>query len=150
VRRGTARTRDQTLARRVVESDPTSGQRLIAQALPPPMGEIVGTDELEGMRQRLLATYRADRPALGPRDFVEAFSVFLMVVVATFPVVVPFLLMDDARKAMHVAQGITLVMLFLAGFAFGRHAGYEKPLRTGLAMAIFGAVLITAVKALGG
>ena len=73
-----------------------------------------------------------------------------MVVVATFPVVIPFLLTDDTATALHWSQAITLGMLFLAGFAFGRYAGYPKPLRPGLAMAVFGAVLIAAVKALGG
>ena len=73
-----------------------------------------------------------------------------MVVVATFPVVVPFLLTDDAATAMHWSQAITLGMLFVAGFALGRYAGYPKPLRPGVGMAVFGAVLIAAVKALGG
>jgi hypothetical protein len=52
---------------------------------------------------------------LRPRDFFEAFAVFVMVVVATFPVVVPFLLTDDVATAMHWSQAITLGMLFLAG-----------------------------------
>ena len=73
-----------------------------------------------------------------------------MVVVATFPVVIPFLLTTDVATAMRVSRAITLGMLFLAGYAFGRHAGYSKPLRPALAMAVFGAVLIIAVMALGG
>jgi len=73
-----------------------------------------------------------------------------MVVVATFPVVAPFLLAKDAATAMRVSQGVTLGMLFLAGYALGRYAGYAKPLRPGLGMAVFGAVLIGIVKALGG
>ena len=50
----------------------------------------------------------------------------------------------DAR-----VEVITLVMLFLAGFALGRHAGYRSRCER-LAMAVFGAILIVAVKALGG
>jgi hypothetical protein len=41
-------------------------------------------------------------------------------------------------------------MLFLAGFALGRYAGLAKPLLSGVVMALFGAALIGAVKALGG
>jgi len=73
-----------------------------------------------------------------------------MVVVATFPVVLPFMLTSDVARAMRFAQAITLAMLFCAGFALGRYAGYARPLRTGILMAIFGALLITMVKALGG
>ena len=40
--------------------------------------------------------------------------------------------------------------LFVLGVALGRYAEYLKPLRTGLAMALLGVVLIAAVKALGG
>jgi VIT1/CCC1 family predicted Fe2+/Mn2+ transporter len=87
---------------------------------------------------------------LVPRDFLEAFGIFVMVVVATFPVAAPFLLFADAATAMHVSQVVTLVMLFIAGFALARHAGYNRPTRAGIAMAVFGAVLVAIVKALGG
>jgi VIT1/CCC1 family predicted Fe2+/Mn2+ transporter len=150
VRGATERTRNRELARRIIEADAATGRRLIAQALPAPIAAIVGDDELEGMRRRLLERHDEVRASVRPRDLLEACGIFVMVVVATFPVVLPFLLTDDARTAMRVAQGITLVMLFGAGFALGRHAGYAKPLRTGLGMAFFGAILITLVKALGG
>ena len=67
---------------------------------------------------------------LRARDYIEAAGIFALVVIATFPVVVPFLLTDDARLALRVSQVITLVMLFLAGFALGRHAGQARPLLT--------------------
>jgi len=41
-------------------------------------------------------------------------------------------------------------MLFLAGLALGRHAGTEHPMWLGVFAALFGAVLILAVMALGG
>ena len=150
VRTATDRTRNQALARRIVQAEASDAHGLIAQALPDHIAAFVGTDELEGIRRRLLELEVDRLGVLRPRDFLEAFGVFVMVVVATFPVVVPFLLTDDAATAMHWSQAITLGMLFLAGFALGRHAGYAKPLRPGLAMAVFGALLIAAVKALGG
>ena len=150
VRTVTERTRNQALARRIVQAEASDAHGVIAQALPDHIAALVGTDELEGMRRRLLELQVDRLGVLRPRDFLEAVGVFVMVVVATFPVVVPFLLTDDAATAMHWSQAITLGMLFLAGFALGRHAGYAKPLRTGLAMAVFGALLIAAVKALGG
>jgi VIT1/CCC1 family predicted Fe2+/Mn2+ transporter len=150
VRTATERTRNRVLAGRIAAADADTARRLIAQAMPEHVALITGPDEIEGMRRRLLALPARTRAVLGPRDFLEAFAIFLMVVVATFPVVLPFLLTANAATAMHVSQATTLGMLFLAGFAFGRHAGYAKPLRTGLAMAVFGAVLIAVVKALGG
>jgi len=91
-----------------------------------------------------------DSALLGARDFLEAAAIFALVVLATFPVVLPFMFMQDSVNAFRLSQGITLVMLFLAGASLSRHAGHPKPMRMGLAMAIFGAVLIAVVKALGG
>ena len=42
--------------------------------------------------------------------------------------------MSDAATAFRVSQAITLGMLLCAGLALGRHAGYAKPLLTGVAM----------------
>jgi VIT1/CCC1 family predicted Fe2+/Mn2+ transporter len=92
----------------------------------------------------------AEHAVLVPRLFVEAFAIFVAVVLATFPVVVPFMLIDDVARAMRAAQAITLAMLFFAGLALGRHAGYAHPARAGILMSAFGAVLIAIVKALGG
>ena len=150
VRTATERTRNRVLARRIADADAGMARRLITQALPEHVVALTGPDEIEAMRRRLLASPDKLRPVLAPRDFLEAFAVFLMVVVATFPVVAPFLLTSDASTAMRMSQAVTLGMLFIAGLALGRYAGYAKPLRPALAMAVFGAVLIAAVKALGG
>ncbi len=58
----------------------------------------------------------------------------MLVVAATFPVVLPFLMTNDAGLAMQASRVITLVMLFAAGLALGRHAGHAHPARTGLSM----------------
>jgi VIT1/CCC1 family predicted Fe2+/Mn2+ transporter len=150
VRTMTERAHNRALAMRIVGADAAAAQRLIADALPPHFAAIVGADELEGMRRRLAAVDPSDRPLLAFRDYLEAAGVFALVVLATFPVVAPFLLMSNVAAAVRMSQGVTLVMLFGAGLALGRHAGHPKPVRTGLVMAAFGAVLIAAVKALGG
>ena len=101
---------------------------------------------LRGMAERA----RQGQPSLRRRDFLEAAGIFALVVLATFPVVLPFIFFDDTARAMTVSRVTTLVMLFLAGMAFGRYAGHAHPMRLGVAMAVFGALLIAAVMALGG
>jgi len=95
-------------------------------------------------------------PALGTflwnlarSEYQAALGIFLMVVIATFPVVIPFLLTSDAALAIRLSRIITLVMMFLAGFALGRYSGDARPLVAGLTMTVVGVVLIAAVKALG-
>ena len=150
VRTATERTRNRALAKRIAAAEAATGRDLITRVLPDALTQLVGPDEIEGMRRNLLALPVAERRVLRPRDFLEALGIFLMVVIATFPVVLPFVLTSDVAQAMRVSQAITLVLLFLAGFALGRYAGYAKPLLTGFMSALFGALLIAAVKALGG
>jgi VIT1/CCC1 family predicted Fe2+/Mn2+ transporter len=83
-------------------------------------------------------------------DYVAAVRIFLLVVLATFPVVLPFLLTDNAALAMEASRIVTLVMLFFAGYALGRQTWHPHPVRPGIAMALLGVGLIVAVKALGG
>jgi VIT1/CCC1 family predicted Fe2+/Mn2+ transporter len=146
----TERTRHRRLAKCIVDAEPETARRLIADVLPDAVIAITGPEELEGMRRRLQAARLEGRPILAARDYMEAGAVFLLVVIATFPVVAPFLLTSDPALAMQLSRAIALSMLFLAGLALGRYAGLARPAVTGLLMAVLGALLIVAVMALGG
>ena len=150
VRTLTQRARIRRLARRVIDAESAAAHRLIQQSLPAHVIAITGPDELEGMRRRLLALTIPTGPVLHRDDYIAAIGVFFLVVLATFPVVLPFMLADNAVIAMRASRVVTLAMLFLAGFALGRYTGHPHPVRTGVWMALLGAALIAAVKALGG
>jgi VIT1/CCC1 family predicted Fe2+/Mn2+ transporter len=150
VRTLTERTRNRLLATRVAGANVELAHRLIASTLPDHLLTITGPDELEGMRQRLLALPSTTQRTLEGADYVAALGIFLLVVAATFPVVAPFLLTSDAALAMRLSQLVALAMLFAAGFQLGRHAGHRHPFRTGLTAGVLGELLIAAVKALGG
>lgn len=150
IRTSTERTRHRNLAARVSIADPASARRLIEQVLPEHVSALAGPDEIEGMRRRLVARTPQGRAMLTRDDYLAAAGIFLLVVLATFPVVVPFILLDDAALAMRIARVVTLTMLFLAGWALGRYAGHGRPAATGLVMLLLGAALIAAVIALGG
>ena len=149
VRTLTERTRNVALARRVTGATTELGHRAIVATLPDHVAAIVGDAELEGMRQRLLALPAA-RAGLSGEDYLAALGIFLLVVLATFPIVVPFLVIDDAVRAMQASRLVTVAMLFVAGFALGRYAGHAHPALTGFFMGLLGAALILAIKALGG
>ena len=150
IRNVTQRTRRRMRAQLIVEASPEAARDMIADELPPGIADITGPKELEAMRERLRAVPLRQPAVVTGRDFLEAAGVFLLVVLATFPLVVPFLLINDVATAKHVSRAVAFVMLFLAGYELGRHAGHPHPLRLGAAMAVFGAVLILAVIALGG
>jgi len=150
VRALTERTRNRSLARQVTGAETATAHRLIGETLPEHVAAITGPDELEGMRRRLLASSVPDSAGLRAEDYLAALGVFLLVVLATFPVVVPFLLIGEPALAMRVSRVVSLGMLFVAGYALGRYAGHPHPARTGLLMLLLGAALVVAVMALGG
>ena len=73
----------------------------------------------------------------------------LWVILATFPVAIPFIFMDDVARAMRLSNATAVVMLFVTGYAFGRVAEYH-PWLSGLAMVALGSVLVAITMALGG
>ena len=150
VRTMTERSRNRRLARAVPRSSAESGREMIRANLPDVMGSLVPEEALEGIRQRVATLRVPDGSLLQPIEFIGALGIFLLVVVTTFPVVIPFLVTSDVALAMKLSRWITVALLLLAGFALGRYAGYPRPWLTGVAMAAFGAALILAVMALGG
>lgn len=150
VRTLTERTRNRSLAKYVQGANDDAAHQLIERSLPPHVAALTGPVEIQAMRRRLLALPPDSNRGLGGEDFLAAFGIFLLVVLATFPVALPFVVLDDAALAMRVSQGVAVAMLFGAGFALGRHAGHRRPIVTGTAMALLGVALVASVKALGG
>lgn len=145
------RTRNRTLLARLRSGmDAKAGQALVADALPQRLAVAAGADGLELIRSRL--TEACTTPVstrLQWDDFKGAVGVFLLVVCSTFPLVVPFLLLEETRLAVRVSNLIGLVVLFVAGYTLARYAG-AKAWQGGVALAVSGTLLIAAIIALGG
>ena len=82
-------------------------------------------------------------------DYAGALEVFVLVVLATFPVVVPFIFLRDTALALRASNALAIATLFAGGYALGRYAE-ASPWRFGLALAAIGVVLVGAIVALGG
>jgi hypothetical protein len=143
--------RDLATFRAVREAaDPEQGQRLVADALPPVFASVLEPGEIEAVRSRLLELPQPpERARLGWDDGRGALAVFLLVFLSTFPVTIPFLLMRDPVPALRVSNAIAVVLLFAAGYAFGRLTG-RRPVGMGGAMVVLGSILVGITIALGG
>ena len=82
-------------------------------------------------------------------DYAAALEVFCLVVLATFPVVVPFIVFREAALALRFSNALAVVTLFVGGHLLGRYAG-ASPWRFGLTMAGIGTALVAVIVALGG
>jgi len=132
------------------ESDPQAAQQLIAGTLPPVVVSVLQPAELETMRQRMKALPEPPhRSGLPMEDWLGAVGVFLLVFLSTLPVVIPFTFMKDITLALRVSNAIAIVMLFLAGFTFGRITA-RPPVWVGVAMVVLGGIMVSATIALGG
>lgn len=130
--------------------DPRTGIIMVRNALPPLMKSLMADADLEPFRVNLVELETLpERPQLHAIDLLRAVRVFLIVVLSTFPVALPFVLLDDVPRALLISRVLTLAMLFGGGFALGRYAGYGA-WRAGLGMTTLGVCLTMAIIALGG
>jgi hypothetical protein len=145
-----ARGRSYALALAVRSADAETGRGIIKDAMPPGLASLASTAEIEALRARLVALPALPaRPALGRDDLLGGFGIFLMCVIATFPVVLPFMFFADVGTAKMLSRVIALAMLFLGGMILGRYAGYGS-WKAGLILVILGTLLVAAIMALGG
>lgn len=145
------RGRNAVIARAVRElSNREDAHRIIADELPPLLGSIFQPAQLEFIRERISQIPASDlRPGLTGRDWLGAFGVCILVVLSTFPVVIPFIVFGDARLALRTSNAFAVVLLFICGILFARHAGLW-PWTTGVIMVAIGAALVSVAIALGG
>ena len=130
--------------------NPKEAEGLVANALPPVIASIMKPEELATMTRRLRDLPRGSaRARLERDDWRGGLGVFLLVFLCTFPVVIPFIVMRNAVPALRVSNAIAIVMLFLAGYDFGRLTGH-RPWLLGIAMVVLGMILVAMTMALGG
>ena len=131
-------------------ADPGEARRQIAEALPPVLASVLAPEELERVRQRLLELPESSQRArLSAADWRGACGVFFLVFFSTFPVSLPFLVMQNAAAAVRVSNVVAVGMLFAAGSAYGQLVG-RSPLAFGISMVALGSALVALTIALGG
>ena len=131
-------------------SDPETGRRTLADALPAPLVSVLSRDELESMRKRLAQLPASrQRPGITKDEWLGALGICLLVFLSTIPVIIPFLFFDELRPALRISNAIAIAMLFMCGYVFAKDTGL-RPWPTGLVMVAVGAVMVGIAMALGG
>ena len=131
-------------------ADATRVRQVIASVLPSKVAEVLLPEHYKHIHEQLKQlSPPASRLQLTGRNLRGALGVFLLVFLSTFPVVVPFMIIRDARLAWHISNVIAIALLFGCGHMLARYAGLRR-IRTGLAMVGTGAALVALMIALGG
>ncbi|HEX7920165.1 MAG TPA: VIT1/CCC1 transporter family protein [Bradyrhizobium sp.] len=130
--------------------DSETARSVIAEALPPELAAFLPAQQLEVIRQKLQRLPETSgSPKLTKRDWIGALGLCLLSFLSTFPVVIPFLFLSDARLALRVSYAVAIIMLFCCGYVFGIQSGL-RPWAAGLAMVAVGGALVGVAVALGG
>ena len=129
--------------------DAASAIRILGDSFPARMRRLLGEAELESMRARLAAMELPGQVKFHRRDFAGAVGIFVIVVLSTFPVALPFVVLSDVPTALLVSRLLTFAMLFGGGAALARHADYPA-WKGGLMLLALGVALTAAIIALGG
>lgn len=140
------------LAIRAVQeaTTPEAAHKIITDALPPVVASILTQTELEAMRHRLTQSFDVpQRPWLSRHDLRSALGVVLLVFLSTFPIVLPFIFMSNATRALRVSNLIAIVILFISGYWLGRYVG-GRPWLLGISMVVVGVALVGITIAMGG
>lgn len=151
VRTGTERGRQLRLVHAVrAATDEEEGRALVRQELMAAFPRATTEAQVEAIRQRVMELEGVpSRVEFDGRDALAAVAIFLIVVAATFPVVLPFAFFTDVEAAKWTSRGLALAMLFAGGLALGNYAGYGS-WKAGLMMVGLGTALTVAIVALGG
>jgi hypothetical protein len=123
---------------------------VILGALPPVVASALDGSDLKeiyaSVKQIELSSSRARLELV---DWLGAASVFLFVFASTFPVILPFLFIDNAHVALRLSNFVAVAMMLGLGYAFGQLAGH-RPMITAGAMVLVGSVVVALTIALGG
>lgn len=130
-------------------ADVEAARRVIVDALPKLLASALTPTQLELIRQKLRELPEPERPRLTKSDWLGALGLCLLSFVSTFPIVIPFIFIGDARLALRISNVVAIAMLFLCGYVFGRCAGF-RPAVMGLSMVAVGGALVGVAIALGG
>jgi VIT1/CCC1 family predicted Fe2+/Mn2+ transporter len=123
---------------------------MLAAILPSAVVRVLTPADLDRIHRDVLRLpHPAKRATLVWDDWLGAVAVFLLVFLSTLPIVLPFVILSDAWTALRTSNAIAVAMMFVAGYAFGRVAGY-RPWITAGSMVLLGCFLVALTIALGG
>ena len=139
-----------TMAKVLQAATPEEARAAIAARLPPLVESALTTDDLDRVHVALSKLPVAVNHAkLEKEDWLGAVAVSILVFGSTLPIVLPFLFVQDAQTALRVSNSIAVLMMLIAGYAFGRLVGY-RPWLTAGSMVLLGSLLVGLTIALGG
>jgi hypothetical protein len=132
--------------------DERTAVTMVGETLEDTLGEVLTDEQRAQLSVAIYQRFRDVRPkriGVTRDDVLGAMAVFIYAVVATLPVAIPYLFIDDPFRAIRLSNLIAIVMLFVVGVAWARYTN-ARPLRMGLMLAGIGLAMVLIAIPLGG
>jgi VIT1/CCC1 family predicted Fe2+/Mn2+ transporter len=144
------RARELGLILAVRSVDDATAARMVQSRMSEALAAVADEEWLDRSVARLRAIPApARRVMVTGADLRGAVGVLLLVLLATVPVAVPFMLVQEPERALRLSNAVAVVMLFAAGAALARFGGLSRAW-LGFAMVFLGSSLVGLTIALGG
>ena len=122
----------------------------ITDALPTLIASVMEKNDIENIRQKLLQFPEPPTSnKLTFKDYKRAAGIFLLVFLSTFPIVIPFIFINNLQAALRISNVIAVVIMFLCGWIWGKYAGRSRIIM-GTLTSLVGAILVLITILLGG
>lgn len=125
----------------------------IREELDPMIGTLAPESALRGFYGEVLKALRGGaspvKAGMATDDLLGGGAVALLILLATVPILIPFLLIPETTRAVRIAEFICVALLFMLGFRWGRIVG-TNPWKVGAGLTLIGLVLVAMTVLLGG
>ncbi len=129
------------------------GIEVIAGELDYILEPIAGDSERQALYLSVFHHLRGGQPQpvrFKREDFTGALGCLVVAIIAVLPSLVPLMVLrDDYALAIRVSNIVSFIMLFYAGYQWGRHTG-SSPWKTGLLLVAVGVLMVSIAIPLGG
>ncbi len=133
------------------EKNPEGRRSVMRENFPPALLAVMTDNDLDRIAAKLIELPEpGSKDVLTVRDLWSGIQIFLLVFLCTFPVALPFGLIEELSVAMRAStNAVALVLLFVGGYRLARYAGF-RPFVSAIIYTLIGLALVTVTMALGG
>jgi VIT1/CCC1 family predicted Fe2+/Mn2+ transporter len=127
-----------------------ASREIIRDNISPLISELMNDEDIDKLSKKMKQLPDPNmKSTLTLKDLWIAAQIFFIVFLSTFPVALPFLLLENVKLAMRVSNATAVVLLFVAGFTLAKYSGL-RPFVTALSYAAIGVILVGLTMILGG
>lgn len=144
--------RIQTIFTIKAAKDNSSAMKIIADRLDDSLMDLTTVEERNSIYQNIVKIAKQTQPhtnRLTKGDVMGALASGWLVIVTTFPAVIPFFFIQQGHLALRISNLLLIAMLFLSGCLWGKYTHMNKWFTGSIFMA-FGLVLVGMAILLGG